>query len=141
MLWDDATTALISHFKTEWESIHSSVPINYPNAEQATPATNGSWGKIRVIHSDSRRIAVGGQLRRETGFIVVNIYTPIGKGDGLAVTLDKDVTAIWDAAHGGGLDGNIHLGAPAPVPNSRDADVPNLWQSGISVPFTVYHAP
>ena len=141
MLWNAATTELLSFFKTKWEAARPGTPIHYPATAPVSPGADGSWGRLSIMPSYSKRIAVGGQLRQQGGVIVVNMFVPIGFGDTLAVTLDGIITTIWDGARDNGLNGEIHLDAPMAIPGIRDPDTPNLWRAGVSVPFVVYHAP
>ena len=141
MKWKDATDALIARFYADWTAAHPTVPVDTPNGKPVSVDTEtGAWLRLRFVPAFARNIAVGGKLRMVWGRAVVNVYTPIGIGDGVAAGYDDDVVDIWDGAHAAGLDGAIHLDAPTPLVAVPDRDAP-FWRSGVSIPFHFDHTP
>lgn len=145
MIWEDAEQKLIKHFDLGWNAVYGdppTYPVNFPNAAKVdVPTKGGAYLRFRVIVDGADRVAVGGPLRISSGEVVINTFVPLGTGTDLVTELHKAITEIWDTAKSNGLDGGIHLGAPGPITGIRDPNVPTLWRSGVSVPFTIDHTP
>lgn len=141
MTWKDATDALLQHFKTEWEALHPTIPIQFPNTKRVSAESDAEpWLRLRFLHVLARRDAVGGQHRVQRGEAVVNVFVPLGTGDGNAIAYGREIEAIWEQARTNGLSGDIGLEAPAVLPGIPDPDLP-FWRSGVAVPFFIDHSP
>lgn len=141
MDWYDVTSNMISFFGDRWGNVHATIPVYFPNEGPAEEnIEDAQWLRMSFISTRSDRVAVGGQLRIEAGIAVVNVFTPVNEGDGVAVSLNRDIQTIWEQAHANGLPGNIHLGAPQPVPTGRDPRI-KIYRSGVKIPFWFDHTP
>lgn len=84
--------AIENLFKNGWGSTTS---IKYDNVPFTVPSV--SWVSISVWDGNSQKMSLGAgaQLRRSTGTVFINIYTPLNKGSKAARDLADLVIPIF----------------------------------------------
>lgn len=92
---DDAQT-IRSRFDTLWPAQFSpAVPHTFSDVEY-TPVEGTAWVRLTVISGEQRQVSMGKLRRfRRTGVVGVNIYVPVGSGDGRAQELADAVADIF----------------------------------------------
>ncbi|MEE9140767.1 MAG: phage tail terminator-like protein [Alphaproteobacteria bacterium] len=84
-----------SRFATEFATARPTVPIHYDNVAGDPPAAS-SWVRLTVVEGDSFQVAMGSTRRfRDTGVAIVQVFTPLGSGDGEAREIADDVQGIF----------------------------------------------
>ena len=93
-----------SHFDTEFPLVRPTVPIAYDGYEfdpevDARDASDNPvpWVRVTIFPVDRNIVEVGGTTRRNTGFVWIEVYTPMGDGPGLAEQIAADIAPIFEA--------------------------------------------
>jgi len=99
-------------------------------------------------NTDAAQVELGGNKNqhRNNGFVIVNVFTPLNKGDGDALTLAETVATIFRTNQhvSTGADGSMIFRDPLvePIgPDGQGVSVSSYYQVNVTVPFvrdTVY---
>ena len=96
--------AIRARFSTEWPQLRPSAPVAYDNtafdptrdALDAGGRNLASWVRLTIIPGDGFQASLGTpRVWRATGIVVVQVFSPLGEGDGSAYSLADDVAAIF----------------------------------------------
>jgi hypothetical protein len=111
MNFAQTANAIRAHFTVEWLQLRPTVPIAYDNAafDPALDALDpdgdpAPWVRFTVLPGDGFQASLGTpKVWRSTGVAVIQIFAPLGEGDGLANELADDVTAVFRGISLGGV--------------------------------------
>jgi len=120
--------AIIVHGRllNEWEQ----TPISWPNTRPLTDS-NTPWIRVTIQYGSERKTSIGNDVHhyRMDGWIVAQIFTPSGSGDGVGRRLQDDFAGLFRDFSSGILrqDGDIE---------ARDIGPDGVWyQHKVVVPF------
>lgn len=140
MTWEEATQAMLDHFKFRMGVLEPDVKLEYPNVKPfQLDMGEEELARLHFVPGQSRFMSTR-PFRQVNGRAVVNIFTPLGQGAGRPTELSRVVEQIWEQAYDLGLTGEIVLGEPEAIPQGKDPDAP-VWRSGTTVSFLHYHHP
>ena len=94
--------AIRSRFVTQWAAgAYATTPIAWSNAE-FDPPSESPWVMVTIIDAAAFQASIGGvagsgNTYRHPGVVVVNIFTPVNVGDGLALAMADYVGTIFRA--------------------------------------------
>lgn len=142
---DEAATVL-GRLDSEWGN---RTPVDWPNLpfdptheggdpKAAALAESGPWIRPRLFATDAARREIGragSRTFRHHGLLLVQVFTPVDIGDGLARSLAEDLCGIFRAVV---ADGVVYEGPTGEAPTARD-DGPDgrgwyMWT--VTVPYT-----
>lgn len=131
----DAST-IRSHFAAEWLLLRPTVPIAYDNiafdpaVDALDPMGNPApWVRFSILPGDAFQASLGTpKVWRSTGLVTVQVYVPVGQGDGLAADLADDASGIFRGVR---LDGLIFR-APALTNIGEDGA---WYQINVTTPY------
>lgn len=89
---------LSSHFATQMASAESAVKIAYDNAQPLSPnpdPRSTEWCRYSYRPSLERAAAMGGTTWRGTGLALVQVFTPLGKGQGASLRILRSIQEIF----------------------------------------------
>jgi len=97
---DSVGDSLAAHFVTRMAAQEATVQVVYANARPLTALPNsqtGEWVRYSWHPAFDAPAALGGLLHRGVGIVVVEIFTPLGTGQGRAERISRSVqTAFRD---------------------------------------------
>lgn len=140
-----AAGALRTYFTTQWKLLAPQVRIAYANGEPLDPAPKPeaphfeSWVRFHILNGFATNPNVGSRRRRERGRVEIQIFTPLGRGDGWARELADTAAFIWDTVAGGSVS-DVQLGVTEFSPGGPDDELP-YWVDVVSTQFRVDHLP
>ena len=113
---DDANT-IRGRFAAEWTTLRPGTPVAYDNTpfDPALDAVDGlgnpiPWVRLTVIPGDGFQASLGTpRVWRSTGVVSVQVFVPVGEGDGAANELADDAASVFR----GVLDAGLTFRAPA----------------------------
>lgn len=127
-----ATASTIrQRFASEFAIVRPSVPVAYPN-RQFTPPDNAEWVRLSIVEGASALAALGGaggNLYRDSGVVVAQIFVPAAAGDGLAYGIADEIAAIFRAT----VVSGVRFRTPSTAPVGPDGP---WYQRNVSVPFS-----
>lgn len=86
--------AIGQHFAVQFALLRPTVPIIADNAA-FKPPDRGPWVRVTILPGDSRLVTLGNRKRYRTrGTVTVQVFTPGGQGDGLALEIATDVATV-----------------------------------------------
>ena len=86
--------AIGQHFATEFALLQPTVPIDVDNAA-FKPPDRTPWVRITILPGDSQLVTLGNRKRYLTlGTVTVQVFTPSGQGDGLALEIATDAATV-----------------------------------------------
>jgi hypothetical protein len=111
MSFADDANAIRSRFATEWPPLRPTVPVAYDNAafDPAADARDADgdpapWVRLTIIPGDGFQASLGTpRVWRSTGLVTVQVFVPLGQGDGLARELADDVAGLFRGVSLSGL--------------------------------------
>jgi hypothetical protein len=90
----DADT-IRQRFDTEWPLAQPTVQHTFGDVD-FTPPENAAWVRLYVLPGTPFQVSMGKYRRfRRPGVVMVQIFVPAGRGDGLARELADSVAAIF----------------------------------------------
>lgn len=106
----DANT-IRARFATEWPQLRPTVPIAYDNSafdpaiDALDPFGNPApWVRFSIMPGDAFQASLGTpKVWRSTGLATVQVFVPLGQGDGLAGELADDAAGIFRGVRLNGL--------------------------------------
>ena len=104
-----AVEAIYEAWNAAWPSLHAGMEIVYGN-EAASAAD--TWARVTVTPTTRQQITMGpvGSRRYENrGYIAVQLYTPVDKGDALLRGLCDDARSVLEGI--GSSDNVVTFGA------------------------------
>lgn len=129
-----ALMAAKAHFNASWVvGAAPRTPVHWPNQEPFLPPATGAWARFSMTFGEGRRVALGGRMDRWVGQVVVQIFAPIGTGDGAAWQLSDAVFDIFGADRSLFTgDGRLRFWTPTarPVPGNS-----GWFQINVICPF------
>lgn len=80
-----ARDAILGTFKTAWDAQTPPVPpVVYDGISGEPPRDGGVWARVSVKHGPSAQATIGGspgnKRFRRIGFVVIQLFVPIGQG-------------------------------------------------------------
>ena len=111
-------------------------PVSYQNVP-FTPPNNSSWLQVFIRFGDNNYatlIGPGTGFNRQTGTLVVNVFTPQGQGTAANFTIAERIKDKFDRLN---LSGIIFDAASGPIqiaPASPDA----FYQTQVTITFDAY---
>lgn len=134
MTYAAAHSAIRDRFKTQWEASFSPAPaVQYPNVEFEVPNLD-AWARLNIVQAGSQWASMGdpgNNVERNVGQVTVQIFTPSGEGEGLALEYADVVRGIfrdWRNAPSG-----LRFLVP---PYARQIGVSGKWyQVNVVAPF------
>jgi len=125
---------LANHFLNRWELYNSDVPVAWGNTPFTPPAPPSPWVRFTVITGEADYISAGAPGRnfvRHAGLITVQVFVPLGDGDGRLCGLVDDVIPIFQGERVGE---NVWCGAAYAVALGESLS-PGWLQANVNVPF------
>ena len=139
MTYQEAAGLVRNHFESQWGARVPTVKYSYrngPRIHEALDPEIDSWVEFGVLDNFSEISAIGQRLRRQFSRVHVDIYTPLGRGDGRSRSYGDIIADIWDIA----MIPGILLEAPEFVPGGPNEELP-WWTDACSTPFVFMHNP
>jgi hypothetical protein len=133
--WQAAATTIRAEFSSQWAIRVPAARVAYRNGPKLTPLPDPEseeWVRVSILNGASEHPAIGSRRSRDLGRVEVQIFTPLGKGDGRSRELGDIVREIWDSAS----FSDVSLGAPEFVSGGPDSEIP-FWGDVVSTPFRV----
>jgi hypothetical protein len=89
-----AHNAIRSRFNSQWAG---ATAVAYDNAAFKVPVTDTAWVRLTILDAESMQASMGASnnFYRHPGLIVVDIFTPTGVGDSVALGYVDSVVAIF----------------------------------------------
>lgn len=119
-----------ARFNTEFPLVRASVPIAWDNvAYEPTPQT--PWVRLTIVEGEGELAGLAGKganLYRHRGVVIIQIFVPIGDGDGLARAIADDIATIFR----GQLVAGVHFRAPSARRVGPDEA---WWQLNVRIPY------
>lgn len=116
-----------ARFASRMTALRPQVAVAYDNIE-FVPTLGSPWCRFTVLHGEGRHAAVNG-LYRNSGIVIVQIFTPIETGDALALGIADDVAGIFR----GWRSGALLFGAPSLQRVGPDG---GWYQLNVSIPYS-----
>lgn len=83
-------------FNTQWPIEQPSVAFSFADVDY-DPVKDTPWVRLNVLTGNARQVSMGLFRRfRRTGLVLVQIFVPAGRGDGLAKELADSVANIFE---------------------------------------------
>lgn len=121
--------AIRSRFKTLVADTKS-LPTQYDN-QAFTPTSGTAWARVTVLFGESAQVSFGGPLGRRSrtvGVLMVQVFSPVDKGDGDLLTLAGEIATAFK----GVTDTGVHFRIPSVRRAGRsDAE----YQVNVECPF------
>ena len=95
---DTVGNTLATHFNTQMAALENSVQIVWDNGPRlaALPSqSSGEWVRYSWRPADDRPAALGGMLYRGVGVIDVQVFTPLGKGQGRSERIARSIQTMF----------------------------------------------
>lgn len=129
----EAKQAIRQHFAASWvDGALPRTPINWPNEPGFTPPERAPWVRFSLTLGEGRRISVGPRLDRWTGVVTIQVFTPLGSGDGVSDALCDAAAAIFAPGVTLSAVGRISF----QTPTIRAVPASQVWfQSNVICPF------
>lgn len=93
-----AMSAIASTFSTQMASLEPTVDIAWDNGPKLDPAPNAQtdeWVRFSFRPAGDLPVAIGGTLWRGTGVAMVQVFTPLGNGQGPNMDILRNVQTIF----------------------------------------------
>ena len=135
---ESAYNTILGKLKTKMDAARPLVPIAWPNiqfdpADDYTPGTHQGWARVALVGGDAEIASAGGtgsRRWRHYGVVVVQVFTPLGKGAAMALAIADDVATAFRGVTASG----VVLRAPTVRPIGTDAEGA-FWQCNIETPY------
>lgn len=88
-------------FHAHWTTLSPSYRLVFAGVPTQTREVNGApWVRLTVLPGEARQIGFSntGRRKRVTGTVRVQVFVPVGEGDGLALSLADQVAECWELA-------------------------------------------
>jgi hypothetical protein len=134
----DFRGALGTFFVAGWAS---TTPIAWPGRDFPRPEDGSSWVRLTIDEIDSFQTELGSVPQteiRSPGLIIIQIFTEANKGDGPALTLADQVSAIFRKQEVSYTDGRAIFRAPRTrvIGITSEKGANSAWfQVNVSVPY------
>jgi len=95
--YNDVRAAIEGRIATEM-AVAPAYPVSYQNVP-STPPNNTPWVQVSIRFGDNNYVTLIGPasgMNRQTGTLVVNVYTPIGVGAGANFTIAERIKDLFD---------------------------------------------
>jgi hypothetical protein len=109
-----------------------SYPVSYQNAP-FTPPNGTPWLQVFLRLGDNSYATLK-TINRQTGVLVVNVYTPVGTGTGANFTIAERIRALFDRQT---ISGIIFDAASGPAQVTPASPEP-YYQTQLTVTFEAY---
>ena len=109
-----------------------SYPVGYQNAP-FTPPNDAPWLQVFLRLGDNSYATLK-TINRQTGVLVVNVYTPVGTGTGANFTIAERIRALFDRQT---ISGIIFDAASGPAQVTPASPEP-YYQTQLTVTFEAY---
>ena len=124
---------LLQQIKADFDAafvVSIPLPTAYPNATFTPPAT-GLYARLSVVMGEGEQTQFGSTKRfRDVGNLFVQIYAPIGTGEGAAAAAAESIAARYRAVS----RVNATFLTPSIQPGGRDPVEPR-WITTVRCPF------
>jgi hypothetical protein len=131
-------------FVDNWVARVPNVQVAYRNGPKLDPIPDAEaghdWVRFSILDGFAIHPNVGSRRRRTTARVEIQIFTPLGRGDGRSRELGDTVADIWDDVARTGTVPGVTLGAPEFVAGGPDDSTP-FWVDVVSTPFRIDHLP
>jgi hypothetical protein len=129
--YEQAAKDLRTYFDSEW----SETPVHYPNQEEGEDLgefekpTNDDWVRFTVNQGDSEQNTLEENPEfRHFGTIIVQVFVPIGAGDGRALKLIDMISSLFR----GRTIGESLFRSPEVTTPGRDG---KWYQKNVTIPY------
>lgn len=129
MGWKASADAIRQRWNTNWTT-----PTHYDNAPTFEPPQTEPWVRLTVQPADVTQRSlggVGGRCERVTGFIGIQIFTPLESGDADAWTLADSARALLEGQSFDPVTCRTATAGQA----VRDPEGGPWWMLTLSIPF------
>lgn len=95
---DTVGNTLATHFSTQMTALESSVQIvwdNGPRLAALPDQQTGEWVRYSWRPAQDLAAAIGGLLYRGVGVVDVQVFTPLGKGQGRSERIGRSIQALF----------------------------------------------
>jgi hypothetical protein len=132
MTLPDEAAPMRRRFAAEWAN---RTPVAWPNAN-FTPPQGQPWVRFGVFPAHAAQVSMGGagnRRFRRSGLLIIEVFTPAGRGDGEANVLAEQVAAIF---RGVTAEGVRYAGPKGESPRRLPGRVDGAWyQVPVHVPY------
>lgn len=94
---------LRTRFEAQWATLRPTVPVEMPNGAAFTKPRDAPWARFSIL-SDAfpEHLAAGpGSAERHYERVQLEVFAPLGSGNGLARLIADDFASIWRSANDG----------------------------------------
>lgn len=84
-----AVDEILALLKTAWDT--TNYTMLWPNVEGHKPTTKTPWARVEVNHVAGEQKAIGSTTYENIGFLIVQIFLPLGVGTNEGLTLSRTV--------------------------------------------------
>lgn len=133
--YNDVRAAIEGRVATEMAS-SPAIPVAYANVP-FTPPDSDSWIQVQIQFNDNEYLTLRGPttgFNRQTGVVVIDIFTAIGVGTGANYTIAERVKDLFDRV----TVSNITFDAASGPTVIRPAAPEAYFQTQLSVTFDAY---
>lgn len=123
--------AIMDFFKLNWDSADG--PVAYPNIEFTTPE-NQLFAVVNIVEGGTFRKSIGYMqyLKRATGTLQIDIYTPLGQGTKPSRIIAERLERVFDTVDINLTDGEfVRFGTPQsrtiPINEQRASNLEDNW--------------
>lgn len=124
--------AIMNFFKLNWDPADG--PVAYPNIEFTTPK-NSKFVVVNIVEGNTTRKSIGyaQYLKRSTGRLQIDIYTPIGEGTKPSRVIGERLERVFDTIDINLSDGEwVRFGTPQsrtiPINEQRASNLEDNWE-------------
>jgi hypothetical protein len=112
------------------ESQISDIPVSWPNTS-FTPEPDVTWVKCNIVNGDSFQVTIGSGTNafRHIGLIVIQVFSPLNKGNGEVLALADSIASIFRNWCG------TTVSCKAPSVKDIGPDGHGWYQVNVSIPF------
>lgn len=133
--YNDVRAAIEGRIETEM-ALEPVYPVSYQNVS-FTPPSNSSWLQVFIRFGDNNYatlIGPGTGFNRQTGTLVVNVFTPQGQGAAANFTIAERIKDKFDRLTLSGIIFDAASGPTQITPASPDA----FYQTQVTITFDAY---
>jgi len=96
--FDTVGNTLAAHFVTQMTALESTVQRVFDNGPKLTTAPDprtGEWVRYSWRPAQDALVSVGGKLHRGVGIVDIQIFTPLGSGQGKSERIGRTLQTIF----------------------------------------------
>lgn len=129
MSYESEHNELRQRFETQWAS---ETPVAWPNVEFKPPEED-AWVRFTIVNADARQASFGDatNFHRHPGMVMVQVFTPVNRGDKEALQLADQVANIFRNWYSSGSRIRFQI-----TPTVKPVGVDRNWfQVNVSCPY------